>query len=333
MRVAMNPPGWYPVGVGLLRSLVDDRGESASPGALLMGVLNRTPDSFSDGGDYVDDARAVERALAMVEEGASIIDVGAESTRPGALPISAPEQIARLGSAIRHLSDAKVLVSIDTSSLEVARFALDQGARIINSVELAPAEALGRLAAERGAWLVLMHSRGSMTSMAGFSSTPDDAYGDVVADVWSEWRSAAQRALDAGLGPDRLLFDPGLGFHKNARHSLTLCARLAELAREGFEIVAGPSRKSFVAIAAGASGTARVPPSERLGGTIAACLACARAGASFLRVHDVAAVAQALRVQRALDEVALIDVERSSATPKPAVATTPGASPEEGARA
>jgi dihydropteroate synthase len=318
----MNPPGWYPVGVGLLRALVDGRGENDSPRPLLMGVLNRTPDSFSDGGDFVDDDRAVDRALAMLDEGAALVDIGAESTRPGAQAISATEQIARLGNAIRRLSDARVIVSIDTSSLEVARFALDQGARIINSVELAPSAALGRLASERDAWLVLMHSRGSMTSMPGYSSTPDDAYGDVVADVWSEWRSAAERALDAGLTRDRLLFDPGLGFHKNAHHSLTLCARLGELAREGFEIVAGPSRKSFVALAAGAGGAARVPPSERLGGTIAACLACARGGASFLRVHDVSAVAQALRLQHALDGIVDDARGRSSST----ATTTPGAS-------
>jgi dihydropteroate synthase len=329
----MNPPGWYPVGVGLLRALVDGRGEKASPRTLLMGVLNRTPDSFSDGGQFVDDARAVERALAMVEEGASIVDIGAESTRPGALAIPAAEQIARLGGTIRRLSDAKIAVSIDTSSVEVARFALDQGARIINSVELGPAEALGRLASQHDAWLVLMHSRGSMTSMPGFSSTPDDAYGDVVADVRSEWRRAAERALDAGLSRDKLLFDPGLGFHKNARHSLTLCARLDEFAREGFEIVAGPSRKSFVAMTTGASGAARTPPSERLGGTIAACLACARGGASFLRVHDVAAVAQALALQHALDAIEPAVEDPSRSLEMPSAAATPGASPLEAPRA
>jgi dihydropteroate synthase len=329
----MNPPGWYPVGVGLLRALVDGRGEKTSPRTLLMGVLNRTPDSFSDGGHFVDDERAVERALAMVDEGASIIDIGAESTRPGAMAISAAEQIARLGSSVRRLSDAKIAVSIDTSSVEVARFALDQGARVINSVELGPSYALGQLASQYDGWLVLMHSRGSMTSMPGFSSTPDDAYGDVVVDVWSEWRTAAERALDAGLSRDRLLFDPGLGFHKNARHSLTLCARLGELAREGFEIVAGPSRKSFVAMTTGASGAARTPSSERLGGTIAACLACARGGASFLRVHDVAAVAQALAMQRALDAIELVAGGPSSSAERPSAGATLGASSLEAPRA
>jgi dihydropteroate synthase len=266
-----------------------------------MGVLNRTPDSFSDGGRYEGDDAARARIDELCAEGADVIDVGAESTRPGAAPVAHVEQIARIGGAVREAAARGVIVSVDTTSPAVAAWALAEGASVVNSVSLEPAAELGALAARHGAALVLMHCRGSMTAMRGFSTYDDDAYGDVVADVAREWREAAERAVAAGLDRRELVLDPGLGFAKNARHSLELCARLGELVALGFPVLAGPSRKSFVAAASREDPAAPLAPAgERLGATIAACLACAEHGASILRVHDVRAVRQALAFQRAI---------------------------------
>lgn len=267
-----------------------------------MGVLNVTPDSFSDGGRFQDPEAAARRMDELVAEGADVIDLGAESTRPGSAPISAAEQLARLGEGVRLAAQRGRVVSIDTTSVEVAERALRDGARVINSVSLEPAAELARLAAKYGAALVLMHSRGPMSAMAGFSACRDDAYDDVVSDVGAELSDAAERALAAGLPRAELLLDPGLGFAKNARHSLTLCARLGELGALGFPLVVGPSRKSFLEIVA--KGERRAPPTERLGGTVAAVLTCVARGASVVRVHDVAAVRQALLVSAAIDDVA-----------------------------
>lgn len=269
-----------------------------------MGVLNVTPDSFSDGGRFVDEGVATEHARRMIADGAEIIDVGAESTRPRALPIAPREQIQRIGRVVRKIVELGALVSIDTTSVEVARWALDEGASIVNSVELAPAKELGALAKERDVALVLMHSRGPMRDMPGFSTLADDAYGDVVKDVAREWKSAANAALAAGVHAFDLVHDPGLGFWKNARHSLELCARLDELVALGHPVLVGPSRKSFVARAAAGDRGELAPPGDRLGGTIAATLACVARGASIVRVHDVAEVKQALAVARAIDRAA-----------------------------
>lgn len=262
-----------------------------------MGVLNRTPDSFSDGGKYLDEGAAIARIDAMLDEGAAIIDVGAESTRPGAEPVSAAEQIARLGGAVREAVSRGALVSIDTTLPEVAARALDDGASIVNTTSLDPAAELGALAASRGASLVLMHSRGPMRDMKGFSAYPDDAYGDVVASVSAELVAAADRAAAAGLDRSAIVLDPGLGFAKNARHSMELCARLDEIVALGYPVLVGASNKSFLVSALGAS-----RPEDRVGGSIAAAILCAERGASILRVHDVAATAQALAVARALSD-------------------------------
>jgi len=257
-----------------------------------MGVLNVTPDSFYDGGRYVgaDAARVqVDRLLA---EGAAIIDVGAESSRPGAESVPASEQLERLDAALRHAVARGALVSIDTTSPEVAERALALGARLVNDVSCLAEPELARVTARAGATLVLMHARGPMSAQRGFSVYPEAGYADVVADVLGEWRSARDRAADAGLDPRDVWLDPGLGFAKNARQSFELLARLAELTQEGVPVVVGPSRKSFIASVDGA------PPAERLGGTVAACLAAVERGARVLRVHDVLAVGQALAVAR-----------------------------------
>ena len=281
-----------------------------SGGALLMGVLNRTPDSFSDGGAFLDEAAASRQIARLLAEGADIVDVGAESTRPGSKAVSAAEQIVRIGGSIRQAVQLGALVSIDTTSVEVAEKALADGASIVNSVSLEPAADLARLAAKRGAALVLMHSRGSMTDMRGFSVYADDAYGDVVNDVVRELGDAAEKALHAGLPREDLVLDPGLGFAKNARHSLELTAWLDEICALGFPVLVGPSRKSF--LLAGISGD-KPPAEQRLGATIAACIACVERGARIVRVHDVAPVKQALDVAARLRAV-----RQRPFTPRPA---------------
>lgn len=288
-----------------LRALLDRSGARV----LVMGVLNRTPDSFSDGGAFADDAAAKERVREMIAQGADIVDVGAESTRPGAARVPDEEQIARLGRTIEDAVSLGALVSIDTTSARVARHAVQQGARVVNCVDPSQAAELGGLCAELGAALVLMHCRGSMTGMPGFSAVDDAAYTDVVREVAAELSSAAEKAVAAGLAREEIVLDPGLGFAKNARHSLALVARLQEIVALGFPVLVGPSRKSFVAHAAAveereAGGPAGVaPPGSRLGGTLAAVLACADRGARIARVHDVTEARQALAVWRAIGRV------------------------------
>ncbi len=285
-----------------LRALLD----RSRARVLMMGVLNRTPDSFSDGGAFVDEGAALERVREMLADGADIIDIGAESTRPGSRAIPDDVQIARLGGTIPAALRLGAIVSIDTTSRAVAEHALGQGASVVNCVDPARAGELGALCNLHGAALVLMHCRGSMTAMAGYSAAADATYGDVVADVAAELREAAERALAGGLPREEIVIDPGLGFAKNARHSITLLARLDALVALGFPVLVGPSRKSFLAHAAASEerevgGPAELAPvSRRLGGTIAAVLASAQRGARIVRVHDVAEARQALAVWRAI---------------------------------
>jgi len=269
----------------------------------IMGIVNRTPDSFFDGGQYLDDAAAHERVDQLLGAGADIIDVGCESTRPGADAVSSVEQITRLGSVIAYITARGGRASVDTTCPQVAEHAVQQGATLINSVALEPAAELGQVAAASGTDLVLTHCRGPMTAMAGFSVYDDRAYDDVVDDVLVEWEQAAARATAAGLRRDQLIFDPGLGFTKNAAQSLELCVRLAELKERlgGLRILVGPSRKSYIAATvADELGGAPPEPAARLGGTIAAVVDCAARGADIVRVHDVAETAQALAYARAV---------------------------------
>ncbi len=267
----------------------------------IMGIVNRTPDSFFDGGSFMGDKAARARVQQLVADGADIIDVGGESTRPGAAAVPAEEQLNRLGNIIELVVSEGARASVDTTLPEVAQRALDSGATLINSVSLEPAAELGALAARCGAELVLTHCRGQMAAMRGFSNYSDDGYHDVVEQVAAEWKEAAQRALDAGLDADALLFDPGLGFTKNASQSLQLCARLAELkALVGHRLLVGPSRKSYIAHTVATDGATPPPPEQRLGGSIAAALDCAGNGADILRVHDVAEICQALKYMHAL---------------------------------
>jgi dihydropteroate synthase len=262
-----------------------------------MGVLNVTPDSFSDGGLYLDAVSAKRHVDALLAAGADIIDIGGESTRPTAPSVASHEQIARIEHALVYaVRERHAMVSIDTTSPEVAEFALSEGAAIVNDVSCLAHDQLARVAADRGASLVLMHARGSMTEMRGFSDAPGDAYADVVSDVRREWCMARDRALSQGLDARDIVFDPGLGYMKNAEHSIELVRRLEEFAELGHPILVGPSRKSFIAKATASN----AGPGDRLGGTIAACLAAVDRGATLLRVHDVFAVRQALAMHRAI---------------------------------
>jgi dihydropteroate synthase len=260
-----------------------------------MGVVNATPDSFYQAGRSESRAAALARVNQLRSEGAEIVDIGGESSRPGAAAVAPDEQIARVEPAVAHaVQVGQLRVSIDTTSPLVAERMLAIGAVFVNDVSCLADPDLAQVTAKAGATLILMHTRGALGSMAGFSDYPDDAYEDVVSDVRREWCAARDRAVAAGLPRERVWFDPGIGFGKNARQSFELLRRLAELRDLGVPVVVGASRKSFIRAVDDAG------PEERLGGTIAACLWCAAQGADVLRVHDVRAIRQALSVSEML---------------------------------
>ncbi len=263
-------------------------------GAVVMGILNATPDSFSDGGLHWEAAASERRVEELLECGADLLDIGGESTRPGALPVSAPEQIRRILPALRRAVKRGVPVSVDTASAQVALAALAEGAALINDVSCLEDPALAHTVAQHDASLILMHSRGfeAQRQMTAFSAYPEAAYDDIVAQVKFEWSQAREKAENAGLHGTRIFFDPGLGFAKNAGQSWEILTRLAEFQSLGVPIVIGPSRKSFL------STLDASPPEERLGATIACCLFAVDHGASVLRVHDVKPVVQALAAMR-----------------------------------
>jgi dihydropteroate synthase len=257
-----------------------------------MGILNVTPDSFSDGGRWVDSNAAVEAATRMAADGADLIDVGGESTRPGAPAVPADEEWRRIEPVLAALGRAGgVPISVDTYKAEVARRAIDAGAEIVNDVSgLQYDPGLGRVAAETGVGVVLMHNRGRSADMYAEAS-----YHDVVADVTRELHDAVARATAAGIEPRRIVLDPGLGFAKRADQTIELLARLEELQAMGFPILSGPSRKSFLTRLIG-----EMPPAERVWGTAAAVTASVLAGAHIVRVHDVREMAQIVRVADAI---------------------------------
>jgi dihydropteroate synthase len=276
------------------RQILEDA--RAHRGAALMGICNVTPDSFSDGGRYfsLEDARA--RVRALLDEGADVIDIGGESTRPGAPAVPAAEQLARVMGVVSFAVGLGACVSIDTASPEVAAACLDAGACAVNDVSCLREENLASVCVSHGAALVLMHSREPMSELRGFSAYPDDAYGDVVEDVIAEWTRAAERSLAAGLPREALVMDPGLGFAKNARQSLALLAATGTIARRvGVFVCVGASRKSFLAL-----GEKGLSPEDRIGASISAALFAARSGAAMLRVHDVRATRQAIDLERRL---------------------------------
>jgi dihydropteroate synthase len=266
-----------------------ERARSAR-GVALMGVCNVTPDSFSDGGLYFDPAAACARVDQLVAEGADVVDIGGESTRPGAPSVTAADQIERVLGAVRYAASAGVCVSIDTGDPEVAAACLDAGAHAVNDVTCLRDVRLAEVVASRDAAFVLMHARGRPEQMAGFSQYPDDGYRDVVSDVCAEWESAARRACSVGVLREAIVMDPGLGFAKNARQSAELLARIGEIVGAvDAPVAVGASRKSFLNVV-----DPGAEPQARMGASIAAALHAARAGAALLRVHDLRATRQAL---------------------------------------
>jgi len=261
------------------------------PRALIMGIVNVTPDSFADGGRFLEAEAAYAHALALAAEGADLIDVGAESTRPGSSGISAAEERDRLLPVLeRLLREPPCPISVDTSKPDVAEAALALGAHMVNDVTgLAGGPALAHVCARHGAGLGLVHMRGTPRTM---QEAPH--YDDLLGEV-REWLAAAvAEAEAAGVAPEAICVDPGVGFGKTVTHNLTLLKRIDALAPLGKPVLVGPSRKSFIGALLG------VPPAERLEGTLAACIAAVHAGAQILRVHDVGAVRRAVRVAEAI---------------------------------
>lgn len=257
----------------------------------VMGILNVTPDSFSDGGCYLDPGRAVERGHEMVAQGADLIDVGGESTRPGATPVPAEEELARVLPVIRRLArEVRVPISIDTYKARVAEAAVDAGARLLNDISAGRFDpGMARLAARTGLPLVVMHMKGDPRTM-------QDApwYEDVVEEVAQFFEERIGALTAAGVAPEQLILDPGLGFGKRQEDNLRLLAELGRFRRFGRPILVGPSRKSFLGQILG------TPPLDRLEGTLAAVVVAMVQGADLVRVHDVQAIDRARRVVDAL---------------------------------
>jgi len=259
----------------------------------IMGVVNITPDSFSDGGSHLDPAHAVERALALAAEGADILDIGGESTRPRSEPVSVEEELRRVVPVITALAKrTSVPISVDTMKSAVARAALDAGASIVNDVSAGLADAnMHAVVANRGAGYVAMHMQGDPRTM---QTAPH--YEDVVAEVTDFLRERCFRALEAGVDRAKLWIDPGIGFGKTLEHNLELLRRLAELRSLGLPILLGVSRKSFIPKITGIE----TAPEQRIGGTAAAVTLGVLGGAEILRVHDVAIMREAALVARAI---------------------------------
>ena len=271
--IADTPPSWL-------------GGLMAEARPLVMGVLNVTPDSFSDCGRFVDPDRAIAQAQRMIADGADIIDIGAESTRPygGAAPVSYEDERARLAPVLPAVVKLKTPVSIDTMKAGIATWALDQGAAMVNDVwGLQRDPAMAGVVSEYDMPVVIMHNRESA-----------DPAIDIVADVQAFFQRSLDIAKRAGIAHDCMVLDPGIGFGKTPEQSIACIARLAEFKRFGLPLLVGASRKRFI------SSVTPSPPDERLGGSIASHLAAVANGAAIIRTHDVAETVQALRVAAAI---------------------------------
>jgi dihydropteroate synthase len=271
--IADTPPSWL-------------GGLMAEARPLVMGVLNVTPDSFSDGGRFIDPDRAIAQAQRMIADGADIIDIGAESTRPygGAAPVSYEDELARLAPVLPAVVKLKTPVSIDTIKAGIATWALDQGAAMVNDVwGLQRDPAMADVVSEYDMPVVIMHNRESV-----------DPALDIIADVHAFFQRSLDIAKRAGIARDCMVLDPGIGFGKTPEQSIACLARLAEFKRFGLPLLVGASRKRFI------NAVAPSAPDERLGGSIASHLAAVANGAAIVRTHDVAETVQALRVAAAI---------------------------------
>jgi len=256
---------------------------------MVMGIVNVTPDSFSDGGRYLDADAAVAHGRELFAGGADIVDVGGESTRPGAASVCATEEKARILPVIEALAGDGARVSVDTSKAEVAAAALAAGAGIVNDVSALTDPEMAAVCADGRCGLILMHMKGTPRTMQD-----DPTYDDVVTEVCEFLAERLERAITAGIEVERVWLDPGIGFGKTVDHNLELIARIDRVADLGRPVVVGASRKNFIGVLTGR------PVEERLGGSIAAGLAAVAGGAGILRVHDVAATVEALRVDAAI---------------------------------
>ncbi len=256
---------------------------------LVMGVVNITPDSFSDGGRFYNPSEAIAGAQRLIEEGADIVDIGGESSRPGAAAVDAGEELQRILPVIMALRDAAVPVSVDTAKPEVMRAALDAGASMVNDIEALQAPAALAAVVASDAAVCLMHMRGRPRTM---QQAPQ--YGDVVAEVATFLRRRADIAMAAGIARERIVIDPGFGFGKSVEHNLELLRHLRRFTEAGFPVLAGLSRKSMLGVITGR------PVEQRLHASVAAALLAVERGAAIVRVHDVAATRDALAMWSAL---------------------------------
>jgi dihydropteroate synthase len=261
------------------------------PDPVLMGILNVTPDSFSDGGEFLDSNKAVSQATALLEEGARVVDIGGESTRPGSDPVSPKEELRRVMPVVRATLSERPegFISIDTYRASIAEAALDAGARMVNDVTALGDPKMAHLVAERDCLVVLMHMRGEPKSMQ-----QDPFYEDVVGEVREFLAYSAERAVRAGVNESKIILDPGIGFGKTLKHNLTLLNRLDALVELGFPVLVGASRKSFLGKISGGG------PKERLFGTVTTNVLAYERGATLFRVHDVRANKEALEVAAAI---------------------------------
>ena len=262
-----------------------------SGGCLVMGILNVTPDSFSDGGQFLNRDKAIEQGIRMAEEGAAIIDVGPESTRPRAQAVTADEQIRRAIPVIAKLTKkTKTCISIDTTNNEVAKAALDAGANIINDITALADERMAQLVAKRKVPVILMHMQGTPRTMQA-----EPKYKDVVSEVLKFLFDKAKRAEKSGIPKERIFIDPGIGFGKTVEHNLKLLANIDKFVKTGCRVLVGPSRKWFIGKLTG-----KEEPADRTFGTAAAVALCASAGVSIVRVHDVAKMVDVVKIANAI---------------------------------
>jgi dihydropteroate synthase len=262
-----------------------------SAGCLVMGILNVTPDSFSDGGKFLDVDKAIKHGMQMATDGAAIIDIGGESTRPGSESVSTKQQIKRVKPVIEELSKSiKIPISIDTFNIEVAQAALEVGAAMINDITALSDDRMGKLAAEYEVPVVLMHMQGTPATMQA-----EPKYEDVVDEVLEFLLSRAKKAVDIGMPPERIFIDPGIGFGKTFEHNLQILRNIDKFVASKFRVLVGASRKSFIG-----SITKKEKPSERIFGTAATVALCVSAGVSIVRVHDVAEMIDVVKVTKAI---------------------------------
>ena len=259
----------------------------------LMGVVNVTPDSFSDGGDFIDPQNAIDHAKRMIDEGADILDIGGESTRPGSKPITTEEECARILPVIEGLADCGVPISVDTRHADVMRRAIAAGARIVNDVTALTGDPeSASVCIDAGVDVVLMHMQGEPQTMQD-----NPTYGDAVQDIFAYMQTRLEDLQAAGLAQEKICIDPGIGFGKNLEHNLRLLSGIDAFHALGVPLLLGVSRKSFITKI-----DRDVAPKDRVAGSIAAAIAGWDRGVQVFRVHDVAETRQALAVWRAIEE-------------------------------